>query len=60
VAIGENIAGGQHSANAVCKAWMGSGEHRANMLGRYNRIGAGYWPGGYYRRYFAVDFARAR
>jgi len=60
VAIGENIAGGQGGANAVCRAWMGSSGHRANILGHYNRIGAGFWPGGYYRRYFVVEFARAR
>jgi uncharacterized protein YkwD len=60
VAIGENIAAGQRSARTACAAFMHSPEHRDNMLGSYNRVGAGFWHGGPYRRYYVLDFARAR
>ena len=59
-AIGENIAAGQPSATAACRAWMDSSGHRANLLGPYNRIGLGFWPGGTYGRYYVQVFARAR
>ena len=60
VAIGENIAAGQRTARAACRAWMNSSGHRAVMLGPYNRIGGGFARGGPYRRYFVLVFARAR
>ena len=58
-AIGENLAFGQDSAAAACRAWMRSSGHRANILGRYNRIGLGFWPGGEWGRYYVQVFARA-
>jgi uncharacterized protein YkwD len=56
--IGENIAGGQPSAAAACRSWMGSPGHRANILGRYSRIGLGFWSGGVYGRYYVQVFAK--
>jgi uncharacterized protein YkwD len=56
--IGENIAAGYPSAAAACRAWMGSGGHRANILGHYSRIGLGFWSGGTYGSYFVQVFAR--
>lgn len=40
--VGENIAWGQPSAQAVFDGWMASAGHRANMLGRnYGAFGLG-------------------
>jgi uncharacterized protein YkwD len=40
LAVGENIAAGQTSDQAVFDAWMGSTGHRANILnGSYTRMG---------------------
>jgi uncharacterized protein YkwD len=60
VAMGENIAGGQATARSACSALLHSPEHRDNMLGPYNRIGAGFWHGGPYRRYYVLEFARTQ
>lgn len=59
-AIGENIAAGQPSAAAACRDWMDGAGHRANILGRYNRIGLGFWSGGDWGRYYVQVFARTR
>lgn len=41
---GENIAGGQTSADAVHHAWMNSPSHRENILDAgYSKIGVGYY-----------------
>jgi uncharacterized protein YkwD len=56
--IGENLAAGYPTAAAACRAWMRSGGHRANMLGRYTRIGLGFWRGGDWGRYYVQVFAR--
>ena len=52
--IGENIAAGQPSPQAVVDAWMNSPGHRANILdagfqdiGIGIAVGPGTWPGGY-------------
>lgn len=40
--VGENIAVGQQTAQAVMTAWMGSSGHRANILDpRYTHLGVG-------------------
>ncbi len=53
-AIGENIAAGQRTPQAVVSAWMNSAGHRANILNRAFRhvgigvaVGPGIWPNGY-------------
>jgi uncharacterized protein YkwD len=40
-ALGENIAVGYGSADAVVNAWLGSSGHRANMLAGYRDTGIG-------------------
>lgn len=41
---GENIAGGQTTAEAVHYAWMNSPSHRENILyANYSKIGVGYY-----------------
>jgi uncharacterized protein YkwD len=55
--VGENIAVGNWSASGVCRAWMGSSEHRANILSRhYTMIGVGYARAANGRTYFVQDF----
>src|SRR2546421_1997071 len=45
--VGENIAVGYWSARDVCRAWIASHEHRANILSRhFTMIGVGYAPAG--------------
>ena len=42
--VGENIAAGQRSAQAVVEGWKNSPGHRANMLNaQYNEIGIGHY-----------------
>lgn len=41
-AVGENIAAGQTTPQAVIDAWKGSSGHRANMLGSWEDVGVGY------------------
>lgn len=61
VPIGENIAAGQNGARGVCKAWMKSDGHRANILDPgYEVIGAGYARGGAYGSYYVQVFGRER
>lgn len=45
VGVAENIAAGQRSTGDVMQAWMASPVHRANIKGRYSRIGVGYSKG---------------
>ncbi len=55
--VGENIAVGNWSASDVCRAWMASSEHRANILSRhYTMIGVGYARGRGGQTYFVQDF----
>lgn len=37
--VAENIAMGQNSSEGVVQAWMNSRGHRANILGRYTKLG---------------------
>jgi uncharacterized protein YkwD len=47
--VGENIAAGQNSPQAVMAAWMGSEGHRANILNcDYTSIGVGLNTDGWY------------
>lgn len=42
--VGENIAYGQNSPEAVMKGWMNSEGHRANILNRdFTSIGVGHY-----------------
>jgi uncharacterized protein YkwD len=55
--VGENIAVGYWSAADVCREWMASDEHRANILNRhFGLIGVGYARTGDGRTYFVQDF----
>jgi uncharacterized protein YkwD len=55
--IGENIAVGYWSAGDVCRAWMASSDHRANILSRhYTMIGVGYARAQDGQTYFVQDF----
>ena len=57
---GENIAAGPRGPRSVCRAWMRSPSHHANILKPgYTHIGAGFASGGRYRRYFVMDLGRA-
>jgi uncharacterized protein YkwD len=53
IGVGENVAMGQRTTGEVMAAWMASPGHRANIQGRYSRIGVGYSGG-----YWCVVFAR--
>ena len=53
IGVGENVAVGQRSTGEVMRSWMASAGHRANIQGRYSRIGVGYSGG-----YWCVVFAR--
>lgn len=57
-ALGENIAAGYGTPEAVMDAWMDSDGHRANILSSsFREIGAGFYKtGGTYGYYWAQDF----
>jgi uncharacterized protein YkwD len=60
--IGENVAAGQATAQAVVAAWMGSSGHRANILNPsfvHLGVGVAYATGGY-GIYWTLDFGRSR
>lgn len=47
--VGENIAYGQRTPQAVVNGWMNSSGHRANILNAsYTQIGVGYAANGHY------------
>jgi uncharacterized protein YkwD len=55
--IGENIAVGNWSPHEACRAWMGSPEHRANILSpRFSMTGVGFARGAGGRTYYVQDF----
>lgn len=58
--IGENIAAGYPSPQAVMNAWLNSAGHRANIEStNYQEIGVGYDAlGGAYGRYWVQNFGR--
>ena len=56
-AMGENIAAGYATAQAVFTGWKNSPGHNANMLnGSYRVIGIGLVTGGSYGEYWTTDF----
>jgi uncharacterized protein YkwD len=47
MALGENVAMGQPTADRVHEGWMGSPNHRANIVHEmFSRLGVGYAPCG--------------
>jgi uncharacterized protein YkwD len=64
-AAGENLAWGAPSltASKAVTMWMNSPEHRANLLGRWSRVGVGIVhvsnPGGYFNAYSDVTIIAA-
>jgi uncharacterized protein YkwD len=57
-ALGENIAGGYPTADAVVAGWMASPGHRANILSpRFTEMGVGrVTAAGTYGTYWAQEF----
>lgn len=56
-AIGENIAAGYPTPDAVVVGWMSSAGHRANILSpSYGEVGIGLAQGGAYGTYWTADF----
>ena len=53
IGVGENVAMGQRTTGEVMRAWMASPVHKANIQGRYSRIGVGYSSG-----FWCVVFAK--
>lgn len=60
LSLGENIAAGYRTPQAVVDAWMNSPGHRNNILSENNwEIGVGYFTGaGSYRHYWVQNFGR--
>ncbi len=59
-AIGENVAMGQPSPEAVMRSWMNSSGHRRNVLNpNFQELGVGYAEGGG-RPYWVQVFAKPR
>jgi uncharacterized protein YkwD len=57
--VGENLAAGQRSVDAVMSDWMASPEHRANILDpAYTDIGIGVKLGGECGIYWVQEFGR--
>jgi uncharacterized protein YkwD len=54
--IGENIAAGQQTAQAVMTAWMGSPGHRQNILGPFVDVGFGLALDQQGEPYWCADF----
>lgn len=56
---GENIAGGQRTAQEVMNSWMNSSGHRANILNKnYTQLGVGFYAGGLYNTYWVQEFIK--
>jgi uncharacterized protein YkwD len=55
-AAGEDIAEGQIDVEAVVTTWMNSPPHRANILGKYDLVGAGEARAADGTLYWCVDF----
>ena len=67
-AIGENVAYGQKTVDAVMDAWMNSPDHREHVLGDFDEVGVAvavaddgtpYWCVDFGRTYPKLDQARA-
>ena len=58
-ALGENIAAGYPTPEAVVAGWMSSPGHRANMLSpNFTEMGIGLVSGGKYGAYWTQEFGR--
>jgi uncharacterized protein YkwD len=58
-ALGENIAAGYPTPEAVVAGWMSSPGHRANMLSpNFTEMGIGLVTGGKYGAYWTQEFGR--
>jgi uncharacterized protein YkwD len=55
--VGENVARGQKSVEEVVKVWMKSAGHRANILGDFTELGAGYFDDENGQRYWCSVYA---
>jgi uncharacterized protein YkwD len=56
--VGENIAWGQNSEEEVCRSWMKSPGHRANILSkRYKKVGFGVKEDERGRKYWCAVFS---
>ncbi len=58
--VGENIAGGSNTPEAVVQQWMNSAPHKANILSpNFTDIGVGYAYASTstYKHYWTLDFA---
>ena len=60
LALGENIAAGQTTPEAVMAAWMASPGHRDNILGNYNDIGVGLAADATGRITWVQDFGQSQ
>lgn len=62
VSAAENIAAGDASAIQSHEGWMNSAEHRVNVLGKYESLGAGvgYNPNSKYQYYYTQNFFGGR
>jgi len=58
--LGENIAAGQKSVEAVMRGWMNSPHHRDNILGEFSEIGAARVLAEDGTPYWCVDFGLPR
>lgn len=58
VAAAENAAAGPSDPAVIIQLWLDSPPHRANMLGPYNRIGAGFRVGTDGLTYWDCVYAR--
>ena len=60
-AVGENIAAGQPTPEAVVAGWLSSPGHCTNVMSaRFTEMGLGYAVGGSYGTYWVQDFGRPR
>ena len=59
--IGENIAAGQQTPEAVVSGWLSDYGHCANIMNAsYTNLGVGYAEGGSYGKYWVQDFGAPR
>lgn len=57
LAVGENLAAGQTSAEAAIEDWMSSEEHRRTILSaQWDEVGVGVRTGGEYGVYWVMEF----
>ena len=57
--IGENIAAGQSTPEAVVAGWLKSEGHCRNIMNaNFKELGVGYAAGGSYGHYWVQDFGR--